>query len=77
MSMSNRKDLIRMKWRDDDTIRFYRDTPDKRGVSELVINNMGGSIYDNIGKCGQCPHSAVSINMNQTNHKTTETNENR
>lgn len=41
MNMSTRKDLIRMKWRDDDTIRFYRDTPDKRGVSELVINNMG------------------------------------
>nr|DAF71420.1 MAG TPA: hypothetical protein [Caudoviricetes sp.] len=36
---SNRKDLIRMKWREDDTIRFYRDVPDKRGVSELVINN--------------------------------------
>lgn len=45
MSMSNCKDLIRMKWRDDDTIRFYRDTPDKRGVSELVINNMGGVAY--------------------------------
>ena len=43
--MSNRKDLIRMKWRDDDTIRFYRDTPDKRGVSELVINNMNGIAY--------------------------------
>nr|DAT55435.1 MAG TPA: hypothetical protein [Caudoviricetes sp.] len=35
---SNRKDLIRMKWREDDTIRFYRDVPDKRGVSEMVIN---------------------------------------
>ncbi len=45
MSMSNRKDLIRMKWRDDDTIRFYRDTPDKRGVSELVINNMVGVAF--------------------------------
>lgn len=45
MSMSNRKDLIRMKWRDDDTIRFYRDTPDKRGVSELVINNVWGVAY--------------------------------
>ena len=43
--MSNRKDLIRMKWRDDDTIRFYRDTPDKRGVSELVINNVNGIAY--------------------------------
>lgn len=31
-----------MRWRDDDTIRFYRDTPDKRGVSELVINHVGG-----------------------------------
>ena len=40
--MSNRKDLIRMKWREDDTIRFYLDTPDKRGVSEMVINNRGG-----------------------------------
>ena len=35
---SNRKDLIRMKWREDDTIRFYRDVPDKRCVSEMVIN---------------------------------------
>ncbi len=40
--MSDRKDLIRMVWREDDSIRFYRDTPDKRGVSELVISNMGG-----------------------------------
>ena len=45
MNMSNRKDLIRMKWRDDDTIRFYRDPPDKRGVSELVINNVRGVAY--------------------------------
>lgn len=37
--MSNRKDLIRIKWREDDTIRFYLDTPDKRGVSEMVNNN--------------------------------------
>lgn len=43
--MSKRKDLIRMKWRDDDTIRFYRDTPDKRGVSELVINNVERVAY--------------------------------
>ena len=28
-----------MVWRDDDTIRFYRDTPDKRGVSEMMINS--------------------------------------
>ena len=34
-----------MKWRDDDTIRFYRDTPDKRGVSELVISNVNGIAY--------------------------------
>lgn len=27
-----------MKWREDDTICFYRDVPDKRGVSEMVIN---------------------------------------
>lgn len=41
-----------MKWREDDTIRFYRDTPDKRGVSELVINNMGGgSIYSSVWEC--------------------------
>lgn len=39
-----------MVWRDDDSIRFYQDTPDKRGVSELMINNVwGGSLYDNIG----------------------------
>ena len=43
--MSNRKNLIRMKWRDDDTTRFYRDTPDKRGVSELVINNVERVAY--------------------------------
>lgn len=30
-----------MVWRDDDSIRFYQDTPDKRGVSELMINNVG------------------------------------
>lgn len=29
-----------MKWREDDTIRFYRDVPDKRGVSEMVINTL-------------------------------------
>lgn len=34
-----------MKWRDDDTIRFYRDTTDKRGVSELVINNVERVVY--------------------------------
>lgn len=50
-----------MKWRDDDTIRFYRDTPDKRGVSELVINNVGGSIHDNIWKCGKRPHSTIKV----------------
>lgn len=43
--MSSRKDLIRMKWRSDDTIRFYRDTPDKRGVSEMVINNLHHVAY--------------------------------
>lgn len=58
--MSKRKDLIRMKWRKDDTIRFYRDTPDKRGVSELVINNMGGgSIYGSVWECSLCSHSAM------------------
>ena len=34
-----------MVWRDDDTIRFYQDTPDKRGVSELVINNVGSVAF--------------------------------
>lgn len=34
-----------MKWRDDDTIRFYCDTPDKRGVSELVRNNVERVAY--------------------------------
>lgn len=43
--MNNRKSKIRMVWRDDDSIRFYQDTPDKRGVSELMINNMWGVAY--------------------------------
>lgn len=30
-----------MKWRDDDTIRFYRNTPDKR----VIINNVRGVAY--------------------------------
>lgn len=34
-----------MVWRDNDSIRFYRDTPDKRGVSELMINNVWGCAY--------------------------------
>ncbi len=34
-----------MTWREDDTIRFYLDTPDKRGVGELLINNRGGVAY--------------------------------
>ena len=34
-----------MVCRDDDTIRFYSDTPDKRGVSELVISNVWGDAY--------------------------------
>lgn len=52
-----------MVWRDDDSIRFYQDTPDKRGVSELMINNVcgGGSLYDNIGKCGKRPHSTIRV----------------
>lgn len=33
-----------MVWRDDDSIRFYQDTPDKRGVSELMINDVGGGV---------------------------------
>lgn len=43
--MSNRKDLIRMVWRENDTVRFYRDTPDKRGVSEMQISNVGGVAF--------------------------------
>jgi hypothetical protein len=31
-----------MVWRDDDSIRFYLDTPDKRGVGELQIDNTWG-----------------------------------
>ena len=50
-----------MKWRDDDTIRFYRDTPDKRGVSELVINNVWGSLHHRVRQCRQRPHSAIGI----------------
>lgn len=52
-----------MVWRDDDSIRFYQDTPDKRGVSELMINNVGGgcSLYDNIGKCDKRPHSTIRV----------------
>lgn len=45
MSMSNRKDLIRMKWRDDDTIRCYRDTPDKRGGERTCNKQYMGSSY--------------------------------
>lgn len=43
--MISRKDMIRMIWRSDDTIRFYRNTPDKRGVSELVINDVHQIAY--------------------------------
>lgn len=43
--MNNRKSKIRMVWRDDDSVRFYQDTPDKRGVSELMINNVWGVAY--------------------------------
>ena len=51
-----------MVWRDDDSIRFYQDTPDKRGVSELMINNVGGgSLYDNIGKCGKRPQATIRV----------------
>lgn len=57
--MSNRKDLIRMKWRDDDTIRFYRDTPDKRGVSELVINNVNGIAYTIVS--GNVPYVLIPL----------------
>mgnify|MGYP006897714206 FL=1 len=51
-----------MVWRDDDSIRFYQDTPDKRGVSELMINNVwGGSLYDNIRECGKRSHSTIRV----------------
>lgn len=40
--MSKRSDLIRILWRDDDTLRAYRLSPDKRGVSELSISSIGG-----------------------------------
>ena len=57
--MSNRKDLIRMNWRDDDTIRFYLDTPDKRGVSELVINNVNGIAYTIVS--GNMPNVLIPL----------------
>ena len=57
--MSNRKDLIRMNWRDDDTIRFYLDTPDKRGVSELVINNVDGMAYTIVS--GNVPNVLIPL----------------
>lgn len=57
--MTKRKDLIRMKWRKDDTIRFYRDTPDKRGVSELVVNNMGGVAYTVVS--GNVPYVLIPL----------------
>ena len=52
-----------MKWHDDDTIRFYRDTPDKRGVSELVINNVGGgSLHHRVGQYCQRPYPTIVYN---------------
>ena len=48
-----------MKWRKDDTIRFYRDTPDKRGVSELVINNMEGVAYTVVS--GNVPYVLIPL----------------
>lgn len=43
--MISSKDMIRMIWRSDDTIRFYRNTSDKRGMSELMINNVHQIAY--------------------------------
>ena len=57
--MSNRKDLIRMKWREDDTIRFYRDVPDKRGVSEMVINNVDKEAFSIIS--GNVAHVLIPL----------------
>ena len=37
--MNERRKRIRLLWRSDDTLRFWQDTPDKRGVPELVINS--------------------------------------
>ena len=34
-----------MKWKEDDTIRFYRDVPDKQGVSEMLINTPTSPAY--------------------------------
>ena len=48
-----------MKWRDDDTIRFYRDTPDKRGVSELVINSVNGIAYTIVS--GNVPNVLIPL----------------
>ena len=49
-----------MIWREDDTIRFYRDTPDKRGVSELVISNTWGhSLYRNQWQPWLCSHRTI------------------
>lgn len=46
-----------MKWREDDTIRFYRDVPDKRGVSEMVINTPPQSrLLHHFRQRGLCPY---------------------
>ena len=37
--MNERRNRICLLWRSDDTLRFWQDTPDKRGVPELVINS--------------------------------------
>ena len=61
--MSKRKDLIRMKWREDDTIRFYRDVPDKRGVSEMVINTPPTSrLFYHFRQCSLCSPSTIKKN---------------
>lgn len=51
-----------MVWRDDDSIRFYQDTPDKRGGERVDDKQcVGCSLYYNIGKCGKRPHSAIRV----------------
>lgn len=54
-----------MKWREDDTIRFYRDVPDKRGVSELVINTPPQSrLFHYFRQCGLCPSTPLDRMLN-------------
>lgn len=49
-----------MKWREDDTIRFYRDVPDKRGVSELVINTPQSRLFHHFRQCSLRPYPPLA-----------------